>query len=43
LLNVIHALGRLIALEPALAKLLNRISGGPLITAEALRAAMPID
>lgn len=43
LLNVIHVLGRLIALAPAQAKLLNRICGGPLITADALRAALPVD
>lgn len=43
LLNVIHVLGRLTLLEPAQAKLLDRICAGPLITAEALRAALPVE
>jgi hypothetical protein len=38
LLNVLHVLGRLVALEPAQAVLLDRICAGPTITAEALRA-----
>ena len=40
LLNVLHVLGRLVALEPKQADLLNRICAGPTIPAEDLRAAM---
>lgn len=39
LLDLLHVLGRLIALEPAQADLLNRICGGPLRGAEELREA----
>ena len=39
LLDLLHVLGRLIALEPAQADLLNRICEGPLRSAEELRAA----
>jgi hypothetical protein len=39
LLDLLHVLGRLIALEPAQADLLNRICAGPLRSAEELRAA----
>jgi hypothetical protein len=39
LLNLLHVLGRLIALEPAQADLLNRICAGPLRSLEELRAA----
>lgn len=38
LLNVLHVLGRLVALEPAQADLLDRVCAGPTITAEALHA-----
>ena len=37
LLNVSHVLGRLVALEPAQANLLERICAGPILTAGALR------
>lgn len=40
LLNVLHLLGRLVALEPAQADLLDRICAGPLIGADKLRAAI---
>jgi hypothetical protein len=39
LLDLLHVLGRLIALEPAQADLLNRICAGPLLSAEQLAAA----
>jgi hypothetical protein len=39
LLNVLHVLGRLIALEPAQADLLERICAGPTLSDEALREA----
>lgn len=39
LLDLLNVLGRLIALEPAQADLLNRICAGPLQSAEELRAA----
>jgi hypothetical protein len=39
LIDLLHVLGRLIALEPAQANLLNRICAGPLRGAEELRAA----
>ncbi len=39
LIDLLHVLGRLIALEPAQADLLNRICEGPLRGAEELRAA----
>ncbi len=37
LLNVLHVVGRLVALEPAQADLLERICAGPILTEEALR------
>ncbi|MGO9006381.1 MAG: hypothetical protein ACLQB4_11545 [Beijerinckiaceae bacterium] len=39
MLDLLHVLGRLIALEPAQADLLNRICAGPLRSAEQLRSA----
>lgn len=39
LLDLLHVLGRLIALEPKQADLLNRICAGPLRSAEELAAA----
>jgi hypothetical protein len=39
LLDLLHVLGRLVALEPAQADLLNRICEGPLRSAEELRTA----
>ena len=39
LLNLLNVLGRLIALEPAQADLLNRICASPLRSAEELRSA----
>jgi hypothetical protein len=39
LMNLLHVLGRLVALEPRQADLLERICAGPLLTAEALEAA----
>jgi hypothetical protein len=39
LMNLLHVLGRLVALEPGQAELLERICAGPLLTAEALEAA----
>jgi hypothetical protein len=39
LIDLLHMLGRLIALEPAQADLLNRICEGPLRGAEELRTA----
>ena len=38
LMNVLHVLGRLVALEPRQADLLNRICDGPLMSADDLRA-----
>lgn len=37
LMNVLHVLGRLVALEPRLAELLGRICDGPLLSADDLR------
>ena len=39
LLDLLHVLGRVIALEPAQAKVLDAICAGPLISLDALRAA----
>jgi hypothetical protein len=39
LLNLLHVLGRLVALEPAQADLLARICAAPLLSEESLRAA----
>ena len=39
LLDLLHVLGRLIALEPAQADLLGRIGAGPLLNAATLRDA----
>jgi hypothetical protein len=39
LINVLNVIGRLVALEPSQADLLGRISSGPTITAEELRAS----
>jgi hypothetical protein len=39
LLNVLHVLGRLVALEPAQADLLERICAGPTLTKEVLHDA----
>ena len=38
LMNVLHVLGRLVALEPRQADLLNRIGDGPLLSGDELRA-----
>ena len=43
LMNVLHVLGRLVALEPRQADLLNRICDGPLISADDLRARGAFD
>ena len=43
LMNVLHVLGRLVALEPRQAELLNRICDGPLISADDLRARGAFD
>jgi hypothetical protein len=43
LLNVLHVLGRLVALEPRQADLLTRICDGPLLSAEQLRSAGAFD
>ena len=43
LLNVVHVLTRLVALEPAQADLLGRICNGPTLDADALRAAGAFD
>ena len=43
LLNVVHVLTRLVALEPAQADLLARICDGPTLDADALRAAGAFD
>lgn len=40
LMNVLHVLGRLVALEPAQADLLDRICAGPLVSAEEVAAAI---
>ena len=40
LLNVLHVLGRLVALEPAQADLLTRILAAPLVTGDTVRAAI---
>ena len=40
LLNVLNVLGRLVALEPRQADLLARICAGPILSADALKAAM---
>jgi hypothetical protein len=39
LLNLLHVLGRLVALEPAQAALLDEVCAGPLLTAAALTEA----
>ena len=43
LMNVLHVLGRLVALEPRQADLLNRICDGPLMSADDLRARGAFD
>ena len=43
LMNVLHVLGRLVALEPRQADLLNRICDGPLMSADDLRAKGAFD
>ena len=43
LMNVLHVLGRLVALEPRQADLLVRICGGPLLSADDLRASGAFD
>ena len=43
LMNVLHVLGRLVALEPRQAELLARICGGPLLSADDLRASGVFD
>ena len=43
LMNVLHVLGRLVALEPRQAQLLNRICDGPLMSADDLRARGAFD
>ena len=43
LLNVLHVLGRLVALEPRQANLLTRICNAPLISADTLRTAGAFD
>ena len=43
LMNVLHVLGRLVALEPRQADLLNRICDGPLLSADVLRASGAFD
>ena len=43
LLNVLHVLARLVALEPRQADLLTRICNGPLISADTLRTAGAFD
>ena len=43
LMNVLHVLGRLVALEPRQADLLNRICDGPLTSADDLRARGAFD
>ena len=43
LMNVLHVLGRLVALEPRQADLLNRICDGRLLSADSLRAKGAFD
>lgn len=43
LMNVLHVLGRLVALEPRQADLLHRICDGPLVSGDKLRAAGAFD
>ena len=43
LMNVLHILGRLVALEPRQADLLNRICDGPLLSGDDLRASGAFD
>ena len=43
LMNVLHVLGRLVALEPHQADLLSRICDGPLLSADDLRASGAFD
>ena len=43
LMNVLHVLGRLVALEPRQAALLSRICDGPLMSADDLRASGAFD
>ena len=43
LMNVLHVLGRLVALEPRQADLLDRICDGPLVNADDLRARGAFD
>ena len=43
LMNVLHVLGRLVALEPRQADLLNRICDGPLLSGDDLRASGAFD
>ena len=43
LMNVLHVLGRLVALEPRQAELLNRICDGPLLSGDDLRASGAFD
>ena len=43
LMNVLHVLGRLVALEPRQADLLSRICDGPLMNADDLRASGAFD
>ena len=43
LMNVLHVLGRLVALEPRQADLLNRICDGPLLSGDDLRAGGAFD
>jgi hypothetical protein len=43
LINVLNVLGRLIDLEPAQAKLLEKICSGPTISSEELRVARALD
>ena len=43
LMNVLHVLGCLVALEPRQADLLNRICDGPLLSGDALRASGAFD
>ena len=42
-MNVLHVLGRLVALEPCQAALLSRICGGPLLSSDDLRASGAFD
>jgi hypothetical protein len=41
-MNVLHVLGRLVALEPAQAALLERICAGPLVSADDVKAAIAV-